>query len=215
MRRLLLPIIILLFPLSLVAAADLRVGNFSAADLSGWSEKSFKKKTTYDFVKDGDTTVLHARCNGTASGLYKKISVNAAESPILRWRWKIAHTLRKEDVTTKKGDDFVARVYAVFPRTFFWQTRAVMYVWSSKMPKDSSAPSPYTGNVQIIAAESGDGKAGQWVAEERNILEDYRKLFHEEPPKLGAIALMTDTDDTGEEAEAWYGDIILSPRPAH
>lgn len=215
MRRLFLSIIILLFPLSLLAAADLHIGDFSAGDLSGWTEKTFKGKTTYDFVKDGDTTVLHAHCKATASGLFKKVTVSAAEYPILRWRWKIAHTLHKEDVTTKKGDDFAARVYAVFPRTFFWQTRAIMYVWSAKMPKDSVAPNPYTGKVQIIAVESGDGKAGQWVSEERNILEDYRKVFHEEPPKLGAIALMTDTDDTGEEAEAWYGDIFLSPRPAH
>jgi hypothetical protein len=49
----------------------------------------------------------------------------------------------------------------------------------------------------------------KWVNEDRNIYEDFRKFFGEEPPLLGAVALMTDTDNTGEEAVAWYGDITL------
>ena len=54
----------------------------------------------------------------------------------------------------------------------------------------------------------------KWVNEERNIYEDFRKFFGEEPPLLGAVALMTDTDNTGEEAVAWYGDITLVSQEA-
>jgi len=57
--------------------------------------------------------------------------------------------------------------------------------------------------------ESGNEKAGTWVSEERNIFEDYRKMFGEEPPALGGVAIMTDTDDTQDEATAYYGDISL------
>lgn len=49
---------------------------------------------------------------------------------------------------------------------------------------------------------------------EPDIYEDYRKFFGEEPPLLGAVALMTDTDNTGEEAVAWYGDITLESQEA-
>jgi hypothetical protein len=42
---------------------------------------------------------------------------------------------------------------------------------------------------------------------QRNLLDDYRQAFGEEPPNVGAIAIMTDTDNTGETAVAWYGDI--------
>jgi hypothetical protein len=66
----------------------------------------------------------------------------------------------------------------------------------------------------LVAVESGNGNAGKWVNEERNIYEDYRKFFGEEPPLLGAVALMTDTDNTGEEAVAWYGDITLVSQEA-
>jgi hypothetical protein len=61
----------------------------------------------------------------------------------------------------------------------------------------------------MVAVESGDEKAGTWVTEERNVYEDYRRLFGEEPPMIGAVALMTDTDNTGGEATAYYGDITL------
>ncbi len=87
--------------------------------------------------------------------------------------------------------------------------RAINYVWANKLPQGASAPSPYTSNAMIVAVDSGDGKAGQWVSEERNIVEDYRKLFGEDPPKLGAVAIMTDTDDTRDEVTAYYGDIFL------
>ncbi|MGD0843543.1 MAG: DUF3047 domain-containing protein [Geobacteraceae bacterium] len=190
-------------------AAELVLGEFSSGNLTGWSDKIFKGKTTYTLVKENDKSVLKAHSEKGASGLLKKVNLDPKEYPVLRWSWKVEHTLKGEDVTRKSGDDFAARVYVVFPRTFFWQTRAINYVWASRLPKGSSVPSPYTSKALIVAVESGDEKAGQWVNEERNIYEDYRKLFGEEPPMLGAVAIMTDTDDTRDEATAYYGDIFL------
>jgi len=71
-------------------------------------------------------------------------------------------------------------------------------------------PNAFTSNAMMIAVESGPAKTGQWVTEERDILTDYRRVFGEDPPEAGAIAIMTDTDNTGTEATAWYNDIILS-----
>jgi len=190
-------------------AAELVLGEFSSGNLTGWSDKIFKGKTDYTLVKENDKTVLKAHSEKGASGLLKKVKLDPKAYPVLRWSWKVEHALKKEDVTRKSGDDFAARIYVVFPRTFFWQTRAINYVWAAKLPKGSSVPSPYTSKAVIVAVESGDEKAGQWVGEERNFYEDYRKLFGEEPPKLGAVAIMTDTDDTGDEATAYYGDIFL------
>lgn len=195
---------------TLCQASELVVGSFSSGDLTGWEAKIFKGKTLYTLVTDGEKKVLMAHSRHSASGLFRKITLDSRKYPLLRWTWKVSHSLGKEDITKKSGADFAARVYVVFPRTLFWKTRAINYVWASKMPKNSSAPSPYTSNAMIIAVESGDGKAGSWVTEERNIYEDYKQLFGEEPPKLGAVAVMTDTDDTRDEVTAWYGDITLA-----
>ena len=65
----------------------------------------------------------------------------------------------------------------------------------------------------MVAVESGSSLAGRWLQEERDILADYKQLFGEDPPKAGAVAMMTDTDNTGASAVAWYGDIVISTSP--
>lgn len=202
--------LLLLWLATAASASPLEVGRFDAGDLSGWHDKAFRGKTVYSLTKDGDRTVLRAHSVKTASGLIKEVEIDPKKYPLLHWSWKVEHSLKKEDVTKKSGDDFAARVYVVFPRTFFWRTRAINYVWAAKMAKGSFAPSPYTAHAAIVAVESGDEKAGQWITEERNIYEEYRRIYGEEPPMAGAIAIMTDTDDTQDEATAWYGDIFLT-----
>lgn len=190
---------------------ELAVGKFSSGDLNGWADQPFKGKTSYALVPDDGRVVLKAHSQNAASGLLKQISFKAPDYPLLRWSWKITHSLQQEDIRKKSGDDFAARVYVVFPRGLFrFQYRAINYVWAAKMPKGSSAPSPYTSNSVIVAVESGDEKAGTWVTEERNIYEDYRKAFGSDPPPVGAVALMSDTDNTGDEVTAWYGDITFT-----
>ena len=195
----------LILAASATPTKEIPVGRFSAGDLSGWSDKVFKGKT--DYTLEGG--VLKAHSVKAASGLIKKLSVDTRKYPKLSWSWRIDHSLKREDIKSKKGDDFAARVYVVFPRTLFWRMRAINYVWAGKMAKGSEAPSPYTGNSVLVAVESGDEKAGTVVQEERNIYEDYRRIFGEDPPLLGGVAIMTDTDDTQDEATAWYGDISL------
>jgi hypothetical protein len=204
------PVLALLVLLSIPSmAAELSIGEFSGKSLEGWSAELFKGKTDYTVFSEYGRTVLKAHSVRAASGLIKKVRLDPKAYPLLRWSWKVENTVKKEDVTHKSGDDFAARVYVVFPRTFFWQTRAINYVWATKMPKGTSAPSPYTSKAVIVAVESGAEKVGEWVNEERNYYEDYRKLFGDEPPKLGAVAIMTDTDDTGDEVTAYYGNIFL------
>lgn len=187
------------------------VAAFSRGDLSGWSKKIFTGETVYSIVQIDGRKALRAVSKNTASGLVKKIEKDSSRYPLLRWSWKIERTLKRENATKKSGDDFVARVYVVFPRVLFWKTRAINYVWSAKLPKGTAIPNAYTANAVMVAVESGDGKAGTWVNEERNIFDDYKMYFGEDPPPLGAVALMSDTDNTGDEAVAYFGDIFLSP----
>jgi len=100
-------------------------------------------------------------------------------------------------------------VYVVFPSALFWRTKAVNYIWANKLPAGQAVPNPFTSNACMIAVQSGPTHAGQWLEEKRNLLEDYRKCFGEDPPNAGAVAIMTDTDNTGEHAVAWYGPIRL------
>ncbi len=194
-----------------VFCEDLLLGNFSAGDLSGWTPKVFKGETSYTLVADGERRFLKAESNGAASGLFKKVQLDPLEFPVLRWSWKIEGTIPNGNERTKEGDDYAARVYVVFPSILFFQTKAINYIWANRLPKGESLPNAFTSNAMMVAVESGNGMAGMWVMEERNVYEDYRTLFGEDPPEIGVVALMTDTDNTGGAAVAYYGDITLGP----
>jgi hypothetical protein len=207
--RLFLNIFLFLVVLPSVAVASeaLELGSFSTSGLSGWSEKSFQGTTEYRIVEVEGQKVLFARSEKAASGLVFETDYDPQQFPILSWRWKISDTISKGDSRIKAGDDYAARIYVVFPHWFFPMTKTLNYIWANQLPKNSSQLSVYTSNDMMIAVESGSDKAGEWVAVQRNLLDDYRKAFGEEPPNVGAIAIMTDTDNTGETAVAWYGDI--------
>lgn len=202
-----------LFMVSLPAMAqEIKLGDFSSGDLKGWEEKSFAGNTTYELVENDGRKVLKAVSDKSASGLFKEVDIDLKQYPILRWSWKVEGVLAGGDAFTKEGDDYAARIYIVFPAFLFWNTRGINYIWANKLPKGQAVPNAYADKVIMLAVESGPAKVGQWVSEERNVYEDFKKLFGEEPPALGAVAIMTDTDNTGGRAVAYYGDITLSEK---
>jgi hypothetical protein len=208
MSLLLKILLLILFSPAVSMATDvIELGSFSSSGLSGWSEKSFQGTTEYRIVEEGGEKVLYAKSEKAASGLVFETDYDPQQFPILSWRWKISEIVSKGDSRSKSGDDYAARIYVIFPHWFFPKTKTLNYIWGNQLPKDSFQRNVYTSNAMMIAVESGSAKAGEWVTVRRNLLDDYRKAFGEEPSRVGAIAIMTDTDNTGESAEAWYGDI--------
>ena len=198
----------------------------------GWQPQTFKKidqHTVYELVKDGDATVMKAMANASASGLTKPLDLNLKDFPILEWRWKVANVLTKGNPKSKAGDDYPARIYLTFKydpaRVSAWQRTkyglaksiygsypphaGINYIWESKLPVGTIVPNAYTDRLRMIVVESGTAKLGEWQSYRRNVYEDYKRVFDEEPPNVSGIAIMTDTDNTGEAATAYYGDIRL------
>ena len=56
---------------------------------------------------------------------------------------------------------------------------------------------------------SGPGELGKWLTERRNVVEDYRKIYGEEPDNPGAVSIAIDSDDTHSTAEAFFGAIVF------
>lgn len=194
--------------LSWAAGERVDIARFSQGDLSGWQTKVFTGETRYALESTDGRLALRADSSAAASGLYRKVSVELGKTPILNWSWKIDHVLTDADERTRAGDDYPARVYVVFSGGLaFWRTRAINYVWSNQQPVGSNWPNAFTGNARMIAVESGADRAGAWVNEHRDVRADYRRLFGGEPGNVDAVAIMTDTDNTGAAATAWYGDI--------
>lgn len=200
----------------------------------GWEPLTFRKIKQHTVYEWSDQErAVHAVSSAAASGLIHRLDRDVAAAPILRWRWRVSHAIAKGNEKSKQGDDYAARIYVTFkydPSKAGGGTRfkyglvkkihgeypphsGINYIWANRLPKGESTPNAYTDRLQMVAVRSGDAEAGRWFAEERNILEDYRRLYGEEPPLLAGIAIMTDTDNTGSQAEAWYGDIELRAAP--
>ena len=195
----------------------------------GWKPLTFKKvpnPTTYELVKDGEAVVVKAVSQASASGLTKEVKIDPKEYPIVQWRWKVENVLKHSDVGRKDGDDYPARLYITFAydsdkvsfsRKLKFKAGQVIfgdipigalnYIWDSKTPVGTIVENAYTDFAQMIVVESGAEKVGTWVEESRNIYEDYKKAFGEEPSMINGVAIMSDTDNTEESAVAYYGDI--------
>jgi len=185
-------------------------GNDPSGLPDGWKERTFRKiprHTIYSLEKEGDRLVLKAVSEQSASMLYRELEEDPKKYPLLRWDWKIENLLKKSDPTRKTGDDYPARVYVAFN-----DFTGLNYIWESKVIRGKILPNPYMKEVKMIVVESGRRKLGEWVQEKRNIQEDYKKVFGRDPPALRGIAVMTDTDDTGEAATSYYAEIVLSSK---
>jgi hypothetical protein len=85
-----------------------------------------------------------------------------------------------------------------------------MYIYANGPSVGAVIPNPHTKRVQMIVVAMGDSSVGKWQSFARNVREDYKRAFNEEPGKLVSLGVLTDTDNTGEKTQAWYGDITLS-----
>ncbi|HEX5530497.1 MAG TPA: DUF3047 domain-containing protein, partial [Methylomirabilota bacterium] len=90
---------------------------------------------------------------------------------------------------------------------------ALNYVWESRLPVGTVLDNVYSARAKVVVVRSGAAEAGTWVTETHDIYADYRRIVGGEPPRVEGIALMTDTDDTGERAVAYYDAITLGPAP--
>jgi len=206
-----------------------------AALPEGWEPLLFRKvarPTRYSVAREGAGWVLMAESEAAASALYRPLDLDPVAYPRLTWRWKVANVLVTADARRKDGDDYAARVYVAFrydpARATAWErltfgayrlvygryppAAAVNYVWDNRLAPGTALHNAYTDRARMIVLRSGAADVGRWVTESRDVAADYRRLFGGEPPRIAGVAVMTDTDDTGERAVAWYDALAFRAR---
>ncbi|WP_242458039.1 DUF3047 domain-containing protein [Halomonas sp. YLGW01] len=187
---------------------------FSPEEMAAWPTRSFEGETDYRLVELDGERVLKARARGQASAKYLEQEVDLSRTPYLHWCWRVSSTYEGLDETTKAGDDYPARVYVA--RKTGWlpfQVQSVNYVWSSSQAADSAWPNAFTDRAQLLALQGEDAPVGQWVAEVRDVREDFARLFGERPERLNGVALMSDGDNAGGDATAWFARLKFSDSP--
>lgn len=188
-----------------------------------------KKQTRYQLVNSDSRTVLHARAESASSALMQQVSIDPVKQPWLHWQWKISGLLKSADNTQRATEDSPVRIILGFDgdkdtlpfadQILFETAKVVtghdfpyatlMYIWENKAPVGTVIRSTHSGRIKMMVAAQGQKGIGEWRNFTRNIVEDYEKAFGEKPGKLIGVGVLTDTDNTGETVEAWYGDIHL------
>jgi len=222
-------------PAGPVAIVSFSTGTPGAALPAPWAPVKINDRkilTRYDLVADGDTVVLHARADKAASGLGQPVRANLAAAPWLSWRWKVDAPIANADPTAASREDAPARIVLEFDgdrKKLGLSDRAVdnlseqlsgrplpyatlMYIFAERVPIGTIIPNPHTKRIQMIVVDNGAGVRA-WNTISRNVREDYRRAFGEDAQTLLTVGVLTDTDNTGGTAEAWYGDLRLSAQP--
>ena len=238
--RSLLPCVLvacLALPASLTRAQETRP--LPSPGSSPWQPQHFPKverHTEYEVIQapPGEAS-LRSQSDCSASGLVLPlVDVDWSVTPRLSWRWRIHRGLTIDDERSRSGDDFAARVYVLFEydadrvsfrqraarmiaRLLYGRTlpgAAISYVWASRTPLGERWTSPFSETTHMIALRShSDAQHGEaWSHEEVDLMADSRALFGDPVPRIAAIALMTDTDNSCSQASAEFSDFRLGPR---
>ncbi len=201
--------------------------------LDAWKPLTFPnidKHTKYSVHIMGKRKVLKSEANASASGIIMSRTFNPFKTPILRWRWRVENVLEKGDATRKDGDDYPLRIYVLFTydpdkasfamcakyslaKSLYGKLlphAALNYIWANRSHDGRILSNPYTDRSQMVVLRTGKDKIGRWVEEKVNIVEDYREAFGEDPPAEVSLAIMSDTDNTGESAVGFLEYIEFS-----
>lgn len=213
--------VLLSFLLCVSAQAVTNLTALSEQGIEQWQAKEFSGKSIYSVEQYKGQMALKAISQNSASGLVLEKKIDLIATPYLNWSWLVEQTLSPLDERSKAGDDFVARVYVVIDGGFMvWNTKSLNYVWSCNQDKGLVWNNAFAGSsVKMMSVRGQQSQLGQWYEEQRNVYQDLIDTFGDKGSQkanrkayqyIDIIAIMTDTDNSGKDAETYYGDLFFS-----
>ena len=152
---------------------------------SGWNPyATIGGRPAYDFVvaEEDGRRALHLKSHDDHSTITKKIQVDLRATPILEWTWKIVEVPAGADIRKKETSDLTGHIFVAWPRfPALLRTRLIGYVWDTSAPAQTVEQSRKTGAVTFFIVRSGRRDLNRWLTERRNVYEDYKQVFGEDP----------------------------------
>ena len=206
--------IILILSNSNSISLEKKIFNFNDGNLKKFKKHSIKGETNYEIIKENNNAYLKAKASGTASGLGVEKKIDLNETPFLNISWKLEKGLIGINEKSKKGHDFALRVFVIKSTGRLpWKKKVINYVFSSNEIKQSSWTSPYTKqSVDYVLSSLKDDKQNKWISVKTNVKEDFQTIHKLNVNKIDGIAIMTDTDNSKQEAIGYYKDIYFSSK---
>ena len=180
---------------------------------NGWNAQNWgSPKYDFTIVNDEGHKALRMKSAGYGSTISKDIKgkVDLKQTPVLEWSWKVTTLPKGGDACKKATDDEAAQVYVAWPR-FPEQVRSriIGYIWDTSEPVGKICKSEKTGTVTYVVVRSGSAELGKWLTEHRNVAEDFKKVYQDDPDSPAAISIAIDSNDTNSTAESFIGPILF------
>jgi len=176
----------------------------------GWTGQNWGSPAYEMTVIEGSPKALHLKSQNEGSTIVKEVKINVKETPILEWQWKAVVLPAGGDSRKKAADDQAAQIYVTFPRfPSAVRSRIIGYVWDTTAPEGTIVESEKTSLVTYVILRSGTKDLNRWITETRNVYEDYKRIYNEEPGELGAVSIAIDSNDTKSSAESYIGKILF------
>lgn len=196
-------------------------------------EFPLKRATRYTPTFLDDRPVVQADADSSVSLYRQMVRVEPGDLGQLSFSWMVPGLIPGADLSRQETEDAPVRILLAFEgdlgklstrdRLLFDLVEGVvgepppyatlMYVWDNHAAVGSVIKAARTSRIRKIVVDSGPAQGGQWRFHERDIAEDFRKAFGEEPGALTSVALMTDSDNTRTQVRAYYGEVRLLNRP--
>jgi len=197
--------------------------------LRHWSAATWNGDARW--VNDNGKNVVKLHSKNALTFLEKTVDIDISHYPVISWRWKVENDLKSIDENTVAGDDHPIRLFFVFEpdedrqsswfrvKRFFYLDRIhghpfggrfTEYLWSSHLLPEDVIKDPGKPRQKLLVADSGKEKLGQWMSYQRNLYDDFKKLYNEEPRRLVFIGILNDTDHSGQEATSYIADLTFS-----
>jgi len=185
--------------------ADFSQGVDAKGVPQGWQLKEKSGKADFSVVKDGDLNTLQLRSADTSFSIQKEVKVDLKQYPVLSWKWKVTKLPKGGDFRKTKTDDQAAQLFLAFTKT-----KSIVYIWDTTAPEGlmSEAIAPPLMTIKLVVVRSGPAELGKWITETRNIYEDYKKFYGEEPPPVKGMRLQINSQHTETSAESYFADVI-------
>ena len=198
----------------------------------GWTHVRLpgKKPSRYRTTLKEGRAAIEARAEGSASLWRRPLDLAPEALGEVSFSWWVQSLLPSADVRDAGREDAVVRVLFAFDgdrsrlsgrnRALFELAElltgepppfaTLMYVWDRNAPLESVIHNPRTDRIRKIVVDSGPANLGRWREHRRRLDLDFQRAFGEAPGRLQSVALMSDADNTGGSARAWYGAVELA-----
>jgi hypothetical protein len=176
----------------------------------GWELSVHTGEASLQLVQDDGKQALHMRSEQASFALQKKVRVSLQGAPFLVWQWKVTALPKGGDFRRSRTDDQAAQLIVAFSSSHF-----LSYIWDSTAPKGllASASAPPFKKIFAVVMQSGTQGSGTWITEQRNLIDDYKQAYGEEPTAIEGLRIQINSQHTESRAESYWRSIAVTAQP--